>query len=44
MSYLYTSRLRKEFGGVVAVADVDFVVEKGLITGLMELGKQRCLT
>ncbi len=35
MSYLYTSSLRKEFGGVVAVADVDFVIEKGLITGLI---------
>ncbi|MGC8764953.1 MAG: ABC transporter ATP-binding protein [Brevinematia bacterium] len=35
MSYLYTSSLRKEFGGVVALSDVDFVVEKGLITGLI---------
>ncbi|URA09753.1 ABC transporter ATP-binding protein [Thermospira aquatica] len=32
---LYTSCLRKEFGGLVAVNDVDFQVEAGSITGLI---------
>ncbi len=32
---LYTKCLRKEFGGVIAVADVDFSAEKGNITGLI---------
>lgn len=35
MSLLYTKSLRREFGGVVAVNDVDFSVEKGSITGLI---------
>lgn len=35
MSFLYTDRIRKEFGGVVAVSDVDFNVEKNTITGLI---------
>ncbi|MCX7820462.1 MAG: ABC transporter ATP-binding protein [Brevinematales bacterium] len=35
MSFLYTDRIRKEFGGVIAVADVDFKVEKNTITGLI---------
>ncbi|OHD10823.1 MAG: ABC transporter ATP-binding protein [Spirochaetes bacterium GWD1_27_9] len=35
MSFLYTDSLRKEFGGVIAVSDVDFKVEKGSITGLI---------
>lgn len=35
MSLLYTKNLRREFGGVIAVADVDFNVEKGSITGLI---------
>jgi len=32
---LYTTCLRKEFGGLVAVNDVDFEVEAGTITGLI---------
>ncbi len=32
---LYTKSLRKTFGGLVAVNDVDFEVEKGFITGLI---------
>lgn len=35
MSLLYTKALRREFGGVIAVADVDFEVKKGSITGLI---------
>lgn len=35
MNFLYTDRIRKEFGGIVAVSDVDFSVEKGSITGLI---------
>jgi branched-chain amino acid transport system ATP-binding protein len=35
LSFLYTDRIRKEFGGVIAVADVDFSVEKGMICGLI---------
>jgi len=35
LSFLYTDSLRKEFGGVIAVSDVDFKVEKGSITGLI---------
>lgn len=35
MSFLYTVELRKEFGGVIAVKDVDFSIEKGSITGLI---------
>lgn len=35
MSLLYTKCLRREFGGVIAVSDVDFTVEKGTITGLI---------
>ena len=35
MSLLYTKNLRREFGGVIAVSDVDFNVEKGSITGLI---------
>ena len=35
MSFLRTDSLRREFGGVIAVADVDFTVEKGSITGLI---------
>lgn len=35
MKLLYTSCLRKEFGGLVAVNDVDFEVEVGSITGLV---------
>lgn len=35
MSFLYTDNLRKEYGGVIAVADVDFKAEKGSITGLI---------
>ena len=35
MSFLRTDSLRREFGGVIAVADVDFAVEKGSITGLI---------
>lgn len=35
MSFLYTVSLRKEFGGVIAVEDVDFSVEKDSITGLI---------
>ena len=35
MSLLRTDSLRREFGGVIAVADVDFSVEKGSITGLI---------
>jgi len=35
MKLLYTSCLRKEFGGLVAVEDVDFEVEEGTITGLI---------
>ncbi len=35
MSFLYTESIRKEFGGVIAVSDVDFYVEKNTITGLI---------
>ncbi|QJR22737.1 Branched-chain amino acid transport ATP-binding protein LivG [Brevinematales bacterium NS] len=35
MKLLYTTCLRKEFGGLVAVNDVDFEVEAGTITGLI---------
>lgn len=35
MKLLYTSCLRKEFGGLVAVNDVDFEVEASSITGLI---------
>ncbi len=35
MSYLYTKKLRKEYGGVIAVADVDFHAETGDISGLI---------
>jgi branched-chain amino acid transport system ATP-binding protein len=35
LNLLYTTNLRKEFGGVIAVSDVDFNVEKGMITGLI---------
>ncbi len=35
MSLLSTVRLRRQFGGVLAVADIDFAVEKGSITGLI---------
>ncbi len=35
MSLLYTKSLRKTFGGVVAVNDVDFSVQKNSITGLI---------
>lgn len=32
---LYTRALRREFGGVIALADVDFTVRRGSITGLI---------
>ncbi|HUX11669.1 MAG TPA: ABC transporter ATP-binding protein [Spirochaetia bacterium] len=35
MSLLSTEKLRRQFGGVVAVADVDFAAEEGAITGLI---------
>jgi branched-chain amino acid transport system ATP-binding protein len=35
LSLLYTKSLRKEFGGVIAVSDVDFEIEKSTITGLI---------
>ena len=35
MSLLYTRGLRREFGGVIALSDIDFNVEKGSITGLI---------
>ena len=35
MSFLYTRSLRKEFGGVIAVSDVDFEIQKNSITGLI---------
>ncbi|MFP4483957.1 MAG: ABC transporter ATP-binding protein [Spirochaetota bacterium] len=35
MTHLRTEALRRNFGGVVAVADVDFAVERGSITGLI---------
>lgn len=35
MGYLYTKNLRKQFGGVIAVKDVDISIEKGSITGLI---------
>jgi branched-chain amino acid transport system ATP-binding protein len=35
VSLLSTVRLRRQFGGVLAVADIDFAVEKGSITGLI---------
>lgn len=35
MSFLYTKKLRRQFGGVVAVSNVDFTVKKGSITGLI---------
>jgi branched-chain amino acid transport system ATP-binding protein len=34
-TFLHTDSLRKEFGGVIAVADVDFCVKKDSITGLI---------
>jgi branched-chain amino acid transport system ATP-binding protein len=34
-TFLHTDSLRKEFGGVIAVADVDFCVKKNSITGLI---------
>jgi branched-chain amino acid transport system ATP-binding protein len=34
-TFLHTDSLRREFGGVIAVADVDFFVEKQSITGLI---------
>ena len=35
MTLLETKHLTREFGGVIAVNDVDFHVEKGLVTGLI---------
>ncbi len=35
MSFLRTERLRRQFGGVVAVSDVDFAVEQGAIAGVI---------
>ena len=35
MRLLETEHLTREFGGVIAVNDVDFHVEKGLVTGLI---------
>jgi branched-chain amino acid transport system ATP-binding protein len=35
VTHLKTDALRRQFGGVIAVADVDFAVEKGSITGLI---------
>jgi len=35
VSLLSTEKLRRQFGGVVAVADVDFAAEEGAITGLI---------
>ena len=35
MSMLETQALTREFGGVIAVNKVDFVVEKNMITGLI---------
>ena len=35
MSILYTKNLRKEFGGVIAVSDLDFNIEKNQISGLI---------
>ncbi len=35
MSLLYTEKLRRQYGGVVAVADVDFSAAEGSITGLI---------
>jgi branched-chain amino acid transport system ATP-binding protein len=35
LSLLYTQAVRKQYGGVMAVFDVDFSVEKGSITGLI---------
>ncbi|MCF7941163.1 MAG: ABC transporter ATP-binding protein [Spirochaetia bacterium] len=35
MSLLYTTQLTRAFGGVIAVSDVDFAVEKHSITGLI---------
>ena len=35
MRILETEHLTREFGGVIAVNDVDFHVEKGLVTGLI---------
>jgi branched-chain amino acid transport system ATP-binding protein len=35
LSLLYTQAVRKQYGGVMAVFDVDFSVDKGSITGLI---------
>ena len=35
MSLLYTKELTRAFGGVVAVSNVDFAVEKDSISGLI---------
>ncbi len=35
MSFLVTRGLRKEYGGVIAVADVDFAAAEGSITGII---------
>ena len=35
MTLLETKHLTREFGGVIAVNDVDFVVKEGLVTGLI---------
>ncbi|MDD5456654.1 MAG: ABC transporter ATP-binding protein [Candidatus Margulisbacteria bacterium] len=35
MSILYTKNLRKEFGGVIAISDLDINIEKNKITGVI---------
>ncbi len=35
MTLLETKHLTREFGGVIAVNDVDFIVKEGLVTGLI---------
>ena len=45
MNLLYTEGLTREFGGIIAVSNVDFEVEEGLITGLIGpngAGKTTC--
>jgi branched-chain amino acid transport system ATP-binding protein len=45
MNLLHTEGLTREFGGIIAVSNVDFEVEEGLITGLIGpngAGKTTC--